>query len=190
MFVFNVYWWLKTGSWWFLHQKCVTTYWKSVNKICIWILNCHIKNECKFEAFWFVFKSFCYTIFTNFPKKIGGGGETEKSPTNCCWRSSSTRSSWSWIGMPFWSRRRSSSLNWMAKMIRATSTPEVTGSIVHFSSEVNWKCNNNKASLSIKTDAAAALASLTFNSVFLILEQVIAPLYFISFSSYMYLFFE
>ena len=81
MFVFNVFWWLKTGSCWFFHQKCVTTYWKSVNKVCFWILNCHIKIECKFEAFWFVFESFCYTIFTNFPKKklvVGGGGVKKK----------------------------------------------------------------------------------------------------------------
>ena len=34
------------------------------------------------EAFWFVFKSICYKIFTDFPKKIGcgGGGVTETSP--------------------------------------------------------------------------------------------------------------
>ena len=66
-------------SGWFLHQKCVTTYWKSVNKVCIWILNCHTKNKYKFEAFWFVFKFFCYTIFTNFPKKIGGGGKQKRA---------------------------------------------------------------------------------------------------------------
>ena len=78
MFVLSVYWWLKTGSFWFLHQKCVTTYWKRVNKVSIWILNCHIKNKCKFEAFWFVFKSFCYTIFINFRKKLVVGGDRKE----------------------------------------------------------------------------------------------------------------
>ena len=31
------------------------------------------------ECFWFVFKSVCFNIFTNFPNKIGGGGGVEKS---------------------------------------------------------------------------------------------------------------
>ena len=50
-------------------------YGKSVNKVCIWILNYHLENRFKTEAFWFVFKSICYNIFTNFPKKnlvVGG----------------------------------------------------------------------------------------------------------------------
>ena len=35
-----------------------------------------------FEASWFVFKSFCYTIFTNFRKKnlVVGGGGNRKEP--------------------------------------------------------------------------------------------------------------
>ena len=37
------------------------------------------ENKFKMEAFWFVFKSFCYQIFINFPKKVfggvGGGGQ-------------------------------------------------------------------------------------------------------------------
>ena len=38
------------------------------------------ENKFKMEAFWFVFKSFCYQIFINFPKKVFGGvGGTEKS---------------------------------------------------------------------------------------------------------------
>ena len=49
MFVLSVYWWLKTGSCWFLHQKCVTTFWKSVNKVCIWILNYHPEHKFKTE---------------------------------------------------------------------------------------------------------------------------------------------
>ena len=80
MFVLSVYWWLKTGSCWFLHQKCVTTFLKSVKKVCIWILNCHTKNKCKFEAFWSVFKSFCYTVFTYFPKTYWWWGENKKEP--------------------------------------------------------------------------------------------------------------
>ena len=42
---------------------------KSVNKVC----NCHPENKYKIEAFWFVFNSFCYKSFTNFPKSFGGG---------------------------------------------------------------------------------------------------------------------
>ena len=84
MSVLSVYWWLKTGSCWFLHQKCVTTKGKSVNKVCIWILNYHLVNKFKTEAFWFVFKSIWYKIFTNCPKNffggVGGGRETEKNP--------------------------------------------------------------------------------------------------------------
>ena len=83
MSVLSVYWWLKTGSCWFLHQKCVTTKGKSVNKVCIWILNYHLVNKFKTEAFWFVFKSIWYKIFTNCPKNFfggGGGGGNRKEP--------------------------------------------------------------------------------------------------------------
>ena len=51
MFVLSVYRWLKTGSCWFLNQKCVTTLGKSVNKVCIWILNYHPENKFKTELF-------------------------------------------------------------------------------------------------------------------------------------------
>ena len=51
-----------------------------MNKVCIWILNCHTKNKCKFEAFWFVFKSFCYTIFTTFSKTIWWWRGNRKEP--------------------------------------------------------------------------------------------------------------
>ena len=37
--------------------------------VCISILNCHPGNKYKIEGSWFVSKSFCYSIFTNFPKK-------------------------------------------------------------------------------------------------------------------------
>ena len=40
-----------------------------MNKVYISILNCYPENKYKIEAFWFVFKSFCYQIFINFPKK-------------------------------------------------------------------------------------------------------------------------
>ena len=43
---------------------------KSVNKVYISILNCHPETNFKREAFWFVFKSFCYRIFINFPKNF------------------------------------------------------------------------------------------------------------------------
>ena len=39
----------------------------------------HFENKFKTEAFWFVFKSICYNICTNFPKIFWWGGETEKS---------------------------------------------------------------------------------------------------------------
>ena len=51
MLVLSVYRWLKTGSCWFLHQKCVTTFWKSVNKVCIWILNYQPEHKFKTELF-------------------------------------------------------------------------------------------------------------------------------------------
>ena len=57
-------------------------------KVCISILNCHPGNQFKTEGFWFVFKSFCYHISTEFPKKIWrwwgfffGGGGGRKEPT-------------------------------------------------------------------------------------------------------------
>ena len=37
-------------------------------------------NKVKTEAFWFVFKSICYKIFTNFPKKNRWWGENRKEP--------------------------------------------------------------------------------------------------------------
>ena len=44
-------------------------------------------NKYKTEAVWFVFKSICYEIFTNFPKKNWWWGENRKEPsmitTNC-----------------------------------------------------------------------------------------------------------
>ena len=36
--------------------------------------HCHPGNNIKIESFCFIFKSFCYNIFTNFPKKNGDGG--------------------------------------------------------------------------------------------------------------------
>ena len=50
---------------------------KSVNKVCIWLLNCHPGTKFEIEGFWFVNKSFCYSIFNNFPNKIGSGGRKE-----------------------------------------------------------------------------------------------------------------
>ena len=41
-----------------------------VNKVSTSIPNCHSRNKFEIEGFWFEFKSFCYTIFTNFPKKL------------------------------------------------------------------------------------------------------------------------
>ena len=48
-----------------------------MDKVYISILNCHPENKLKNGALWLVFKSFCYQIFLNFPKKIRWG--TEKS---------------------------------------------------------------------------------------------------------------
>ena len=56
----------------------------SVNKVCISILNSPPAKNFKIEDFWFPFKSFCYKIFTNFPKKIGGVGKTEKIVIRSC----------------------------------------------------------------------------------------------------------
>ena len=50
-----------------------------MNKNCISILICHPENKFKIEAFWFVFKTFCYQIFINFQETICSGGKTEKS---------------------------------------------------------------------------------------------------------------
>ena len=49
---------------------------KSVNKVCILIINCHSVNKFKIEGLWFVFKTF-YNISLIFRKNIlwwGGGG--------------------------------------------------------------------------------------------------------------------
>ena len=53
----------------------------TVNKVCISILNCQSGNNFKNEGVWFVAKSFCYDIFTNFQNVFGGsgGGGAEKS---------------------------------------------------------------------------------------------------------------
>ena len=47
---------------------------KNVNKVWIPIPNRRPGNKFKIEGFWFVFKSSCYYIFTNFPKKIKMAG--------------------------------------------------------------------------------------------------------------------
>ena len=48
------------------------------NKICISIQNCHTRNKFKIEGVWFVFKSFCYNIFTNYSNIFGGGGNRKE----------------------------------------------------------------------------------------------------------------
>ena len=51
-----------------------------MNKVYISFLKYHPENKLETEAFWFVFKSSCYKIFTNFPKKtlmVGGGNRKE-----------------------------------------------------------------------------------------------------------------
>ena len=43
------------------------------------------ENKFKIVALWFVFKTFCYQIFNNFPKKLlvmGGGVVNRKEPTS------------------------------------------------------------------------------------------------------------
>ena len=42
------------------------------------MLDCNTKNKSNFEAFWFVFKSFCYRIFTNFPKQNWWWGDIKE----------------------------------------------------------------------------------------------------------------
>ena len=39
----------------------------------------HIGNTFKIEGSWFEFESFCYKIFSTFPKKIGGGEKQKRS---------------------------------------------------------------------------------------------------------------
>ena len=50
---------------------------KSVNKVCISILNCHPENKFKIEAFWLVFRFF-FIGFSLIFKKIGGGGNRKE----------------------------------------------------------------------------------------------------------------
>ena len=54
---------------------------KKREKVCIGILSYRPEIKFENEAFWFVFKSICYSRFSLiFQKKIGGGGENRKEP--------------------------------------------------------------------------------------------------------------
>ena len=50
-----------------------------MNKVCISILNRHHGYRFKIEGFWIVFKSFCYNIFTDFPKILVVRGERKRA---------------------------------------------------------------------------------------------------------------
>ena len=39
-----------------------------------------LEKKFKIEAFWYVFKTFCYQISINFPKSFAGGGGDRKEP--------------------------------------------------------------------------------------------------------------
>ena len=56
----------------------------SVNKVCISTPNCHIGYKFRTEGFWFVLRSFCYNISTNFGEKMMVGGKQKRAVT--CFR--------------------------------------------------------------------------------------------------------
>ena len=49
-----------------------------MNKVYIWILNCHLEINFKIQGFWFGFSLWYRNIFTDFPKKGGGGQKRTK----------------------------------------------------------------------------------------------------------------
>ena len=76
MFVLSVYWWLKTGSCWFFHQKSVTAYGKRVNKVCIWILNDHPELKLKLSG---LYSSILNKFIFEMSEKLSKSHETCKT---------------------------------------------------------------------------------------------------------------